>query len=98
MNPEQATFLNLLHLPGRFTVQQAAWYLGFPMREIPHLARARLLKPAGKPGPKATKLYSYPELRRLRESKGWIEKASSLVYRATEHKNQKMRGKRKRKS
>jgi hypothetical protein len=97
MNSEQVAFLSLLHLPGRFTVQQTAWYLGFPAREIPSLARAKLLKPAGKPGPKATKVYSYPLLRRLRDNDRWMEKASSLVYRATEHKNRKARIKHKRK-
>jgi hypothetical protein len=98
MNPEQVAFLSLLHLPGRFTVEQTAWYLGFPAREIPSLARARLLKPAGRPGSKASKVYSYPLLRRLKNSDRWIERASALIYRATERKNQKARGKRKRKS
>jgi hypothetical protein len=98
MNPEQVAFLSLLHLPGRFTVQQTAWYLGFAAREIPSLARAKLLKPAGRPGPKATKVYSYPLLRRLRDNDRWVEKASAVLYRGTEHKNRKARMKRKRNS
>ena len=98
MNSDQVAFLSLLHLPGRFTVQQTAWYLGFPAREIPSLARAKLLKPAGRPGPKATKVYSYPLLRRLKESERWVEKASAHIYRGTERKNRKARMKRKRNS
>jgi len=98
MNEEQVQFLRLLHLPGRFTVQQTAWYLGFPVREIPFLTRKKLLKPAGKPSRKATKLYSYPDLRRLRDNERWMEKASSIIFRNTERKNRAARTRRKRKS
>ena len=98
MTQDQFDFLRLLHLPGRFTVQQAAWYLGFPVREIPSLTRAKLLKPAGRPGLKATKVFSYPRLRRLRDSDRWIEKASYTIYRNIQQKNRKARQKRKRKS
>lgn len=80
MNSEKLEFLNLRHLPGRFTVQETAWYLGFAAQDIPCLTKARLLKPAGKPGHKATKNYSLAHLRRLRESEPWINKASDTMY------------------
>jgi hypothetical protein len=44
------------------------------------------------------KLYSYPQLRRLRDNDRWMEKASSIIFRNTEHKNRKARTKRKLKS
>jgi len=98
MNQEQIDFLSLLHLPGRFTVQQTAWYLGFPAREIPFLTRRKLLTPTGKPSRKATKLYNYSRLRRLRDSEKWMDKASYTIFRNTEYKNRKARLKRRRKS
>jgi hypothetical protein len=89
MNEEQVQFLSLLHLPGRFTVQQTGWYLGFPVREIPNLTRAKILQAVGRPGRQATKIYSYPRLRRLYNSDRWMEKASSYIFRETERRNRK---------
>jgi hypothetical protein len=87
-----------LHLPGQFDVVQTSWYLGFPVRVIPFLTRRKLLKPAGRPSRKATKLYNYTLLRRLRDNERWMDRATSAVYRHTEHKNRKARTRRKRKS
>jgi hypothetical protein len=98
MNDEQFQFLRLLHLPGRFTVQQTGWYLGFPEDGIPYLTRIKLLVPAGDPGPKAIKLYLYSDLVRLRINRRWMNTASSRLYRHRENKNVKAYTKRKRKS
>jgi hypothetical protein len=98
MNDDQVQFLSLLHLPGQFTVLQTSWYLGFPFREIPFLTRTKVLKPAGRPTRKATKLYNYCLLRRLRNNERWMNRATSAIYRHTEHKNRKSRTKRKRRS
>jgi hypothetical protein len=98
MSPEQRDFLNLLNMPGRFSVQQAAWYLGFPIWEIPVLTRSKLLIPVGRPALTATKLYAYTRLRRLRDDERWMNKASSIVYRHLQLKNRKATIKRKRKS
>jgi hypothetical protein len=95
MNSEKLEFLNLRHLPGRFNVQEAAWYLGFSAQDIPCLNKARLLKPAGKPGPKASKIYSLAQLRRLRESEPWINKATDTMYRHWRAKHSKQGKKRK---
>ena len=95
MNSEKLEFLNLRHLPGRFTVQEAAWYLGFSAQDIQTLSKAKLLKPAGKPGLKATKIYSFARLRRLRESDPWIERASGKVYGFWRDKNRRRKKKRK---
>ncbi len=95
MNPEKFQFLSLRHLPGRFTVQEAAWYLGFSVQDIPCLTKAKLLKAAGKPGPKATKIYSLARLRRLRDNELWINKASDKMYTFWQEKNRQRKKKRK---
>jgi len=95
MNPDKFQFLSLLHLPGRFSVQEAGWYLGFSADDIPRLTKARLLKPVGKPGPKATKIYSLARLRRLRESDPWMNKASDTMYKFWQNRNRRLKKKRK---
>jgi hypothetical protein len=98
MSSEESQFLNLRNLPGRFTVQQTGWYLGFPMREIPNLTRARLLRPAGRPTIKATKVYAYPYLRRLHEDERWMNRASDIIYGQMRVKHQTAKAKKRRRS
>ena len=45
MHQEIERFLNLKHLPGRLTREQAASFLGFKAEEIPVLIGKGLLKP-----------------------------------------------------
>jgi len=45
MHQDIERFLNLKTPPGRLTVEQAAWFLGFSAHEIPILMAKRLLKP-----------------------------------------------------
>lgn len=82
-------FLNMRHLPASFSVQEAAWYLGFSIHDIPYLTRMRLLKPTGEPGPKATKIYSYADLRQLHDNNGWVHKAWCHVHRHNRDRNPK---------
>ncbi len=69
------------HLPASFSVQEAAWYLGFSVHDIPFLTRVKVLKPTGDPGSKATKVYSYADLRLIHESGVLMSKAWSHVHR-----------------
>jgi hypothetical protein len=96
MDQEQRHFLSLLHLPARFSVEQTAWYLAFSPEDIPRLIKAGLLKPAGDPGPKATKVFPLARLRRLRENEPWIHKASRTIYSTRRLKNRKRGKKQKR--
>jgi len=93
MNPERLQFLNLRHLPARLNAEETGWYLGFTTREIPHLTRARLLKPLGSPKRFAHKFYATVRLRRLREDERWLNKASETIFKfwqeANDEKDQK---------
>jgi hypothetical protein len=93
MNPDRHQFLNLRHLPGRLSVEETAWYLGFSPHEIPCLTKAKLLKPLGQPGTSATKLYSLSQLQRLRDDAAWLAKASDTMYKFWQERNRN--GKRK---
>jgi hypothetical protein len=54
----EQTVLNLIRLPARLNVEQAATLLGFRVLEIPILLKARLLKPLGDPAPNGRKYFS----------------------------------------
>ena len=94
MNPDRQQFLNLRHLPGRLSVEEAAWYLGFAPHEIPRLTKAKLLKPLGQPGISATKLYSLSQLQRLRDDAAWLSKASDTMYKFWQERNRPEKKKR----
>jgi hypothetical protein len=96
MNPDRQQFLSLRHLPGRLSVEEAAWYLGFSPHEIPRLTKAKLLKPLGAPGVSATKLYSLTQLQRLRDDAVWLSKASDTMYKFWQTRNCRMKKPRRR--
>jgi hypothetical protein len=97
MHPEKFQFLNLKHLPGRFTVQETAWYMGFSEDDVPQLTKAKLLKTTGRPSEKATKFYAYADLCRLHDTTPWMHKASDTMYRHWQSKHRKHKRKPKRK-
>jgi hypothetical protein len=80
MNPERQQFLNLRNIPARLNAQETAWYLGFNTTEIPHLTKARLLKPLGNPNRCTTKFYATVRLRRLREDEPWLNRACATIF------------------
>jgi len=80
MNPERQQFLNLRNIPARLNAEETAWYLGFNIKEIPHLTKARLLKPLGNPNRCTTKYYATARLRRLRENELWLNKACATIF------------------
>jgi hypothetical protein len=95
MNPERLQFLNLRQHPARLNTQETAWYLGFATTEIPHLAKARLLKPLGNPNRSTTKFYATVRLRSLREDEPWLNRASKTIFKFWQLFNEQKNKKRK---
>jgi hypothetical protein len=79
MSPEQRLLLTLVVLPGRLSVEQTAWYLGFQPHEIPVLVAAKFLKPLGHPAVSGVKYFATAQLSRLREDQRWLERASDAI-------------------
>jgi hypothetical protein len=79
MNPERQHFLNLRSKPGRFTAEEAGWYLGFLGHEITMLMSAGVLKPLGRPSENGCKFFSKKDLDKLNEDHDWQAKASDTV-------------------
>jgi hypothetical protein len=80
MNQDREKFLNLRQLPARLNTEETAWYLGFGTKEIPHLTKARLLKPLGNPSRCATKFFATVRLRRLRDDEPWLNRACATIF------------------
>ena len=62
MSQDQTNLLQLLRLPARLTVVEAAWLLGVNAGDIPILMAAKLLKPLGHPpqnGQKSLRLVNW---------------------------------------
>jgi hypothetical protein len=89
MNPDRKEFLNLRHLPARLNAEETGWYLGFTTLEIPHLAKARLLKPLGKSNRFTKKYYATVRLRRLRDNESWLNRASEVIFKFWQDANEK---------
>ncbi len=69
---DRIQFMNLSRLPGRLSVQEAAWLLGFKPHDIPVLVSYRLLQPMGTPPKNGEKHFSSGQLERL-SREAWIE-------------------------
>lgn len=79
MNQDMERFLNLNHIPGRLTAEQAAWLLGFSAHEIPILISRGLLKPLGHPAHNGQKFFLSKILEELRHDEKWYCKACDAV-------------------
>ncbi len=66
-------------LPARLTAVETAALLGFAEHDMPILMRAKLLKPLGKPEPKASKYFATMEILKLAEDREWLDKATKAV-------------------
>jgi hypothetical protein len=97
MNTEKFQFLSLRHLPGRLTVEETAWFMGFLPHEIPKLTKAKMLPPLGEPGPTSAKVYCLTRLRRLKENEPWMHKASVVVHKFWRDRNRGIKVKKRRK-
>jgi hypothetical protein len=79
MKSEMQEFLNTASKPGRLTMEQAAWVLGFGEQEIPILIARGLLKPLGHPAHNGQKFFLAATLEDLRRDEKWFNKASDAV-------------------
>ena len=87
MNPDVKEFLNMAARPGRVTMEQAAWLLGFGEHEIPILMAKGLLKPLGHPAHNGQKFFLTTTLDDLRRDEKWFSKASDAVLEYWRYKN-----------
>jgi len=76
---DRVQFLNLSRLPGRLTVQESAWLLGFKPHDIPVLVRHRLLQPLGAPAKNGEKHFPAAQLERLSMDFGWMDLATATL-------------------
>ena len=89
MNPERKDFLNLRSPPGRISVPEAAWKLGFEPDHIFILVSEKLLKPLGDPPPGAMKYFLWTDIEEKKNDKRWMAKASELVRTKIKDKNER---------
>lgn len=87
MHPDKQQFLNLKTPPARLTPEQAAWFLGFEVHDIPVLIRQKLLKPLGNPPANGTKHFAAVELERLRTDPRWLARATDAIHHHWQKKN-----------
>jgi len=89
MNSQQEQFLNLRTYPARLKVEEAAWYLGFSIHEIPILMAEGLLKPLGRPPTTGVKYFSTATLTELRRDEKWLARASDCIVQYWKVRNDK---------
>jgi hypothetical protein len=87
MNQERKDFLNLTNLPGRLSLAEAAWILGFCEHDISVLISSGLLKPLGHPPQSGSKYFASAELLGLRNDMRWLAKASDATVNYWKRKN-----------
>ncbi len=71
--------LNILRLPARLDVEQAAALLGFQDYEIPLLVKLNQLKPLGNPAPNSHKWFASAELVGLAADRAWLDRATKSL-------------------
>ena len=87
MAPDQKELLSLRMLPGRLTLEQTAWLLGFREHDVPVLTASGLLKPLGNPPSNGVKYFAACDIERFRADPAWLHRASACLYRHWQHKN-----------
>ncbi len=90
VNPEREKYLNLRTKPGKVTVEEAGWHLGFSVREISILMGAQLLLPLGNPSENAVKFFLSHELDQLNQNRTWFDKACQTISTYWKNRNLKM--------
>lgn len=78
----------LRRLPARLDAQQTSRLLGFQPHDIPVLIRHHLLKPLGNPTPTATKWFATSEIIALGNDRQWLSKATHLIAKHWQTKNE----------
>ena len=87
MQQDIERFLNLKDRPGRFSKEEAGWFLGFNAEEITILLAKGLLKPLGHPAHNGRKYFMAKALEDLRRDEKWYSKACDAVVEYWRHKN-----------
>lgn len=87
MDAEQKQFLGLRTLPGRLTMEQTAWLLGFQPHEIPILVAAKLLRSLGHPPANGAKFFSSSVIQERMTDTAFLDRASEAVVRFWKSKN-----------
>ena len=87
MDSEQKQFLSLMKPPARLNQEQAAWYLGFQLHDIPILVSGGLLKTLGTPPHNGVKHFALSILDDLRQDTKWLARASDAIHRHWQLKN-----------
>jgi hypothetical protein len=91
INDDVAKFLSLPRLPGRLNLQQTAALLGIADHDVATLVRAGLLKPLGKPEPKAPKFFAAVVVESMARDPDAMEKAVRAISRGWQRKNERQR-------
>jgi hypothetical protein len=89
MNPERRDFLNLRSPPGRVSVPEAAWKLGFEPDHVFILLNAGVLKPLGHPPTGAMRYFMWTEIEQKKNDARWMAKACEIVRLAIKDKNER---------
>jgi len=79
MDQQRERFLNLKNPPARLNAEEAAWYLGFAIHDIPVLVSKGLLKPLGHPTNNAVRYFALAALQELRSDSKWLARATDTV-------------------
>ena len=74
------------------TTEEAAWYLGFPIHDIPILVSRKLLPPLGRVAPNGRRCFATVVLDRFRNDPKWLERATDVVISYYRQKNQRGNG------
>jgi hypothetical protein len=91
MASDRFEFMNLTHLPGRMSTEEAAWFLGFGTHDIQALVSHKLLIPLGKPPKNGVRYFSSTDLERKRRDHSWLNRASLFLVRYWKAKNSRRR-------
>jgi len=87
MLQEKKDFLTLSIVPGRLSIIETFWYLGFTEHDISVLISVGLFKPLGRPTQSGSKYFAIVELQSLRNDARWLAKASDAIVNYWEKKN-----------
>ena len=90
MDQEKYQFMTLRRVPGRLTMQEASWHLGFSMSDMTILVGTGLLKPLGKPAPNAIRFFARPELDQLTNDVKWLDRACAALGRHWRVRNERL--------
>jgi hypothetical protein len=89
---EKWKFLQLLHLPGRLTTEEAGWLLGFSEAEISILIAKGLLEPLGAPKPNSKKMLATCLLLQAKDNPKLLHKCTIIIHKYIEDRNKGIGG------